>query len=363
MLNENFLKALVFCLTVALAIASTLTATFYQRQILLRQDLEELQDNYEQLQNSYVELHQQQEILQENFEELRESYERLQGSYAALSQNYSGLLNCFGSLTEQYSALSAQYSNLTSVYRNFLSLYDELSGNYRVLSENYSALIDSHKTLQEKYFSLNELYLQLQSDYIALKDAYNSLVQLWNGPLPYVTTPSIEEVVEWLRQDKTDSIQYEEGKFMCGDFTVMLIQHAKEMNWRMLFTVIEFDFYEENPDGIPRHHGNHAHAFASIFTTEGIIYIEPQTDLVFYVYEEEHPGIPIEIPEWTFLNATIWFGGVIFVQYCNRMANPIEYAPQNAADPHLEMAIVYCCLLYTSPSPRDISGDRMPSSA
>ena len=177
---------------------------------------------------------------------------------------------------------------------------------------------------------------------MALKDAYNSLVQLWNEPLPYITTPSIEEVVEWLKQDKTDSIQYEEGKFMCGDFTVMLIQHAKEMNWRMLFTVIEFDFYEENPDGIPRHHGNHAHAFASIFTAEGIIYIEPQTDLVFYVYEEEHPGIPIEIPEWTFLNATIWFGGVIFVQYCNRMANPIEYAPQNAADPHLEMAIVYC---------------------
>ena len=41
-----------------------------------------------------------------------------------------------------------------------------------------------------------------------------------------------------------------------------------------------------------------------------------------------------------------------------------EYLPRIVGLPDQEMAKLYnCCLLYTSPSPRDISGSRMPSSA
>jgi len=320
-MNEKALKILVCFLTVALAVTSTLAVTLYQQQTRLRQDFERLQESYEQLQNSYLSLHQ-------DYLELLTRFESLAGEYAEL--------------TSQYATLSAQYSNLTKSFNQLLGTYEELSQNYRVLSENYSALIASYETLQGKYFALNELYIQLQSNYTTLENAYNNLseqherlIRLWNEPLEYVVEPSVQELVQWLEQDQTDSLAYDPEKFLCGDFTIMLIQHAKEMNWRILFSVIEFDFYEENPDGTRSHHGMHAHAFASIFTTEGIVYIEPQTDLVFYVYYEGQPDVHVEIPEWVFFNATDWLGDVIFVQYYNRMADP---AP--ASNSELKIAVV-----------------------
>ena len=308
------LKVLVCFLMVALAVASTLAVTFYQQHAFLRQDFERLQESYGQLQVSYI-------SLQQDYQGLLTKFESLAGEY--------------GELSSQYVTLSAQYSNLTGVFNQLLATYEELSQNYRVLSENYSALTALYATLQEKYFALNELYMQLQSNYTSLEKAYNSLseqhemlIRLWSEPLGYVVEPSVEELLEWLELDPTDSLAYDTEKFLCGDFTIMLIEHAKEKNWRMLFTVVEFDYYEENPNGISSHHGIHGHAFASIFTTEGIVYIEPQTDLVFYVYYEGQPYVHVEIPEWVFLNATDWLGGVVFVQYYNRMATPVENPPQ-----------------------------------
>ena len=325
-MNEKVLKVLMCFLMVALTATSGLAVTFYQQQTLLLQDFERLQESYGQLQNSYT-------SLQQEYQQLQTKFESLAGEHAEL--------------TSQYTALSAQHSNLTKTYNQLLDTYEELNQNYRVLSENYSALTASYKTLQEKYFALNELYLQLQSNYTALENAYNNLteqhetlIRLWNEPLEYVVEPSVEELLKWLELDQTDSLSYDPEKFLCGDFTIMLIQHAKEKNWRMLFTVIEYDLYEENPNGISSHHGIHGHAFASIFTTEGIVYIEPQTDLVFYVYYEDEPDVHVEIQEWGFLNATEWLGNVIFVQYYNRMADPAEHTPQIANNSELTLSIL-----------------------
>gem|GEM_PF-5103976 len=65
----------------------------------------------------------------------------------------------------------------------------------------------------------------------------------------------MQELIEWVRLDQTYKHTYDPEKFQCGDFTIMLIQHAKEKNWRMLFTVIEFDYIWQNPNGTRRHHG------------------------------------------------------------------------------------------------------------
>lgn len=176
------------------------------------------------------------------------------------------------------------------------------------------------------------LYItSLQTDYETLENAYNilleqheTLLELWNEPLEYVVTPTWDEVIAWLEIDQTDTIPYDPEKFLCGDFSIMLIQHAKAMHWRMLLTVLEFDYYEENPTGIEDHHGYHAHAFVSIFTAEGIVYIEPQSDFTWYLYETGDPETHVEFSDWEFIDfGEDWFGH-IFVQYYNRMEANVE---------------------------------------
>ena len=178
---------------------------------------------------------------------------------------------------------------------------------------------------------MNDLHQQLQTNYETLENTYNTLseqyetlLELWNEPLEYVLTPTWDEVIAWLETDQTNKISYNSEKFLCGDFSIMLIQHAKEMHWRMLFTVLEFDYYDENPNGTERHHGNYGHAFVSIFTTEGIVYIEPQTDYTWYLYENGYPETHVEFSDWEFIDlGEEWFGH-IFVQYYNRMGANIE---------------------------------------
>jgi len=252
--------------------------------------------------------------VQSEFMALNASYVRLDADYSEmslrfeeLSVNYSNLTKIFGLLQEDYSALGENYSSL-------LGSFDLLAGSYDALRANYSTLLSTYQTLQEQYFALNDLY--------------ETLLELWDEPLEYAVTPTWDEVITWLETDQTDAIAYDPDKFLCGDFSIMLIQHAKAMNWHMLFTVLEFDYYEDNPTGIERHHGDNAHAFVSIFTTEGIVYIEPQTDFTWNVHPTGDNETHVEFSDWVFIDFEgDWFGH-IFVQYYNRCASsdvePIE---------------------------------------
>jgi hypothetical protein len=164
----------------------------------------------------------------------------------------------------------------------------------------------------------------LNTTYNVLNQKYNDLEKLFNQPLDYVLVPTWDEVKQWLELDKTNEIAYNSSSFLCGEFSIMLIQHAKAKHWRMLFTIIEFDYYSENPTGIQSHHGNYGHAFVSLNTTEGMVYIEPQTDYTWYLYEAGEPETHLEFTDWEFYDfGEEWFGH-IFVQYYNRMGTNVE---------------------------------------
>ena len=45
------------------------------------------------------------------------------------------------------------------------------------------------------------------------------------------------------------------------------------------------------------------------------------------------------------------------------LPNFAEFTVVEAATPQQQLRTIYICLLYTSPSPRDLSTSRMPSSA
>lgn len=282
----------------------------------------ELESRNKQLIADYATLNSQYAALNTLYNDLSSDYESLNATYLTLSNEHTDLTANHATLSENYTTLSESYANLSMEH-------DELSLTYSRLLADYETLNESYIALQTQYSQLETLYSQLQADYSALNATYNSLYQehqalekLLNEPLDYVVIPTWNEVEQWLESDKTDEITYDPEKFLCGDFSIMLIQHAKAMSWRMLFTVIEFDYRFENPSGTESHHGNHGHAFVSIFTTEGIVYIEPQSDYMWYLYDEGDPDTHLEFEEWEFIDfGSNWFGH-IFVQYYNRMATP-----------------------------------------
>jgi len=299
----------------------------------LQSQVTSVQDEFVTLNASYVTLdadYNEMDLrfnqLNANYANLTEHFGFLREDYTTLNETYTALLGVFNQLEENYQALTNNFSALSQNYTTLVSNYDALTNDYNTLSGNYSTLLSVHQALQEQYFALKTLYEQLQTDYETLENTYDTLLEqygtmleLWNNPLEYVVTPTWDDVITWLETDQTNATSYDPEKFLCGDFSIMLIQHAKAMHWRMLFTVLEFDYYDENPTGIERHHGYHAHAFVSIFTTEDIVYIEPQTDYTWYVYHSGDPETHVEFSDWEFIDfGEEWFGH-IFIQYYTRM--------------------------------------------
>ena len=308
-------------LLIALVAASTWCVTLYQREAALRGDLERLQANYVSLDQSYRQL-------STHFEETTASFQALTSEYITLADSFTLLNLEYRNLTGSFNLLQASYSNITEKY-------GKLMDSYEIIADNYSHLTGSYVGLQDRYFLLEDLHEHLEGNYTELNTTYLQLQEQYTilcQPLEYVSTPTTEEVMDWLEVDDTDNASYAGGRFTCGDFTVNLMLHAKENHWRILFTVIEFDFIYENPNGTMYHHGLNAHAFASIFTTEGMIYIEPQTDLVFYLYHGWDTETRVEFPEWAFIDTGPWFG-TIFIQYYNRMG--LEAAPIRDESPIL----------------------------
>jgi len=317
--------------------------TLQSQVISLQSDYVTLNASYVTLNTNYNEVSLRFKELSINYSNLIENFGLLREDYTTLNVTYAELVDVFNQLAEDNENLTSNYNALSENYSSLLTSYGLLAISYDNLSGNYSTLLSTHQILQEQYFALNALYQQVQTDYEMLENTYSiiseqyeTLLELWNEPLEYVITPTWDEVIAWLEIDQTNAISYDPEKFLCGDFSIMLIQHAKATHWRMLFTILEFDYYDENPTGIERHHGNYAHAFVSIFTTEGIVYIEPQTDYTWYLYETGDPETHVEFSDWEFIDfGEDWFGH-IFVQYYNRMGANVE---QNNSSVSVEVGI------------------------
>jgi len=161
-------------------------------------------------------------------------------------------------------ALSYFYWDLNNKYDSLQLEHTRLQGTHTQLSTNL-------QNLQQKYDDLNAQYQSLFTNYDALSQAFNE-------PLLNAYTPTVSELQQWLSEDKTDEIQYDYPNFICGDFSVMLSQHAKLKNWDM--GIVTVYGYNEN-------HESYGHAFNAIITTEGLRYVEPQNDYFWHFADGE----------------------------------------------------------------------------
>ena len=173
------------------------------------------------------------------------------------------------SLETDFQNLLSDYATLNEQHQTLIIEYDELDNSYRILVADYA-------TLDADYVELEKDHEDLFSEHQILFFNFNALVEVFNEPLSYEVVPSTSELESWLWEDKTDEIWYEKPNFVCGDFAVMLSQHAKLEHWDIGVVVI-FGYDED--------YESYCHVFNVVICTEGLVYIEPQTDYLWW-YED-----------------------------------------------------------------------------
>jgi hypothetical protein len=81
--------------------------------------------------------------------------------------------------------------------------------------------------------------------------------------------PTLQEVNQFVINDTTNENLYVDGSYMCAEFSTDVINHAKELNYRVGFVTLSNLKFDT------------AHAVVCFDTTNGICFLEPQTDTIF----------------------------------------------------------------------------------
>lgn len=118
---------------------------------------------------------------------------------------------------------------------------------------------------------------------------YQSMSDNIGDPVLNPTVPTIGQVIYWLHVDSTDKIPYEEGVWICGDYSATLVIYAKERNWRIYVVIMYYSFDDDAGYGKRDPSGEYGHAFNLIYCEDGadadseldLWYIEPQSDTVW----------------------------------------------------------------------------------
>jgi len=152
--------------------------------------------------------------------------ERLKGVVSELLVQQDELFTNYSRLVTNYDALNASYRQLVENYRELQSAYSELLSAYASLSAN-------HTSLSARFKDLNASYVELMHKYEKLRHDYDVLYTVLYKPLENKTVPRVDELKAWLKEDPTDTIQYRDPDFVCGDFAMMLSFHAKLKGWDM----------------------------------------------------------------------------------------------------------------------------------
>ncbi|MCK4380545.1 MAG: hypothetical protein KAW51_05345 [Candidatus Lokiarchaeota archaeon] len=189
-------------------------------------------------------------------------------------------------------------------------------GDISTLRDRYDDLDQDYSDLEQVYTNLTYVYNNLTSDYNDLFGDYQSLSNVIEDPLTNPVVPTYSQVESWLASDDTDTHDYVNKTWVCGDFATMLMVRAKEMNWRMRIAVMFYSFSGEAYYGTDDPYGSYGHAFNMIHCQDGndsdsnldIYYIEPQTDAIWYVSNAtaDYVHYNIYTSYTNSVNGTVW---------------------------------------------------------
>lgn len=204
-------------------------------------------------------------------------------------------------------------------------------GDLSTLRNSYDDLDQDYSDLEQDYNNLTSLYNNLTSEYNDLFGDYQSLSNVLEDPLTNPVVPTLSQVESWLASDDTDTHEYVNDTWVCGDFASMLMVRAKEMNWRMRIACM---FYSFSGDAgwlsTTDPYGSYGHAFNMIYCQDGsdpdseldLYYIEPQTDAVWYVDDGSgnHVHYTIHTTYSGGISGTVWESGTYWVNHYSYFA-------------------------------------------
>ena len=205
----------------------------------------------------------------------------LQSQIISLGRWLDGNKTSLTKLEEDYSLLNDVYNTLNSAFASLQSEHDSLQSEYTSLQRNYAYL-------EEDYTVLEEDYENVISEYVDLLGNHTHLLMYVDRSLESKSTPSISELQSWLFLDQTNLLGYH-NDFDCKDFSVLLSVKARTNHWDMgIASIYGYDVNTEE---------YYAHAFNFIITNEGLVYVEPQTDDIWWYSDHEkiEVGITYEI--------------------------------------------------------------------
>lgn len=236
-------------------------------------------------------LNQTYNMLLSEHEKTLESYEDLTATYYSLNQTFNLLFQNYTALLSDYQRALADYVEVAVAYASLNQTYTTLLENYTLLKQDYMRLEQgaaNYRVLLSEYQELTQRYQSLLANYTLLKKEYEELYFVLYKPLLLKdkVVPTVEELKQWLAEDKTNELSYKLPDFVCGDYAVMLHMHAKLKRWDMGVVAV----IGKLSDG-----KEFNHAFNAIICKEGLRYVEPQNDQVFSApidvgFWYDHPG-------------------------------------------------------------------------
>lgn len=144
------------------------------------------------------------------------------------------------------------------------------------IEKKIEALADMQHSCERKLenlkfnFSENLETLNFEIDVLEGK-VRNLEAKVQEGKISY---PTYEELIRFIAQDKTDQLEYVEGKFVCTDFANTFIENFRKKGFYSCMTILEIYDVRKNKEG--------AHALVQVYTKDrGIVYVEPQNDYTF----------------------------------------------------------------------------------
>ena len=129
-----------------------------------------------------------------------------------------------------------------------------------------------NESLVEIKYENKQLTTDLKNTQIELGQVKNSLTEnlseleeLRSGDRYEMHDPTYGEVVNFIRDDKTNKIPYDDETFVCGDYASIVNNNAESLGMRCAFVTLTFN--------------QTAHTIIGFNTTNtGMVYIEPQSD-------------------------------------------------------------------------------------
>ncbi len=199
-------------------------------------------------------------------------------------------------------------------------------GDLSTLRNSYTDLEQDYSVLEQDYNNLTSVYNNLSSDYNTLFGDYQFVLNVLEDPLTNPVVPTYSQVKSWLASDDTETHDYVNDTWVCGDFATMLMVRAKEMNWRMHIAVMFYSFSGDSGYGSTTDpYGSYGHAFNLIYCQDGsdpdslldIYHIEPQTDTVWYVPDgsDNHVHYTIHTYYSGGITGTLWESGTYWVNH------------------------------------------------